>query len=141
VHALITRDKLVGEGKTGHEATLLQPEDRSERAREEDALDGGKGDEAAGEGGLLVADPSQGPVSLLTDAGNVVNGVEEVLALADVADVGVDKKGVGLGVDVLHHDLEAVEATSLRDLHLGAETLDQVLVDNAIRSGEESEHV
>jgi hypothetical protein len=30
VHALITRDELVGEGKTGHETTLLQPEDGSE---------------------------------------------------------------------------------------------------------------
>jgi hypothetical protein len=30
VHALVTRDELVGEGKTGHETTLLEPEDGCE---------------------------------------------------------------------------------------------------------------
>lgn len=30
VHTLVTRDELVGEGKTGHETTLLQPEDGGE---------------------------------------------------------------------------------------------------------------
>ena len=44
-------------------------------------------------------------------------------------------------MDVLHHDLEAVEATSLRDLHLGAEALDKVLVDDAIRGSEEGKDV
>jgi len=44
-------------------------------------------------------------------------------------------------VDVLHHDLEAVEAACLWDLNLTAETLDKVLVDNAIRCSEESKDV
>lgn len=44
-------------------------------------------------------------------------------------------------MNVLHHDLEAVEAASLGDLDLGAESLDKVLVDDAVRGGEESEDV
>lgn len=44
-------------------------------------------------------------------------------------------------MDVLDHDLESVEATSLRDLDLSTETLHQVLVDNTVRSSEESKDV
>ena len=44
-------------------------------------------------------------------------------------------------MDVLHRDLEAVEAARLRQLDFGREALAEVLVDNAIRRGEESENV
>lgn len=71
----------------------------------------------------------------------VINGVEEVCALLRLADVRVDQERVSLGVDVLHHDLESVEASCLGDLHLSAETLDKVLVDDTIRSSEESKDV
>jgi len=54
VHALVTRDELVGEGKTRHQTTLLEPEDGRERAAEEDTLDSSKGDKAVGKGGVLV---------------------------------------------------------------------------------------
>jgi hypothetical protein len=70
-----------------------------------------------------------------------LDGVEEVVALLGLLDVGVDEKRVGLGVDVLNHDLEAVEAASLRDLDLTAEALQQVLVDDTVRGGEESQDV
>lgn len=40
---LVSADELVGEGQAGHQASLLQPEDRSERAREEDSLHGREG--------------------------------------------------------------------------------------------------
>jgi hypothetical protein len=44
-------------------------------------------------------------------------------------------------VDVLNHDLETVEAASFRYLHLSAESLDKVLVDDAIRCSKECENV
>lgn len=44
-------------------------------------------------------------------------------------------------MDVLHHDLESVEAPSLRNLDLSAEALNQVLIDNAIRGSEEGKNV
>ena len=71
----------------------------------------------------------------------VVNGVEQVCALLGLADVGVDEERVCLGVDVLHHDLEAVEAAGLGDLYLAGEALDEVLVDNAIGGGEKGENL
>jgi hypothetical protein len=71
----------------------------------------------------------------------VVNGVEEIGALLGLADVCVDQQRVGLGVDILHHDLEAVEASRLGYLYLAAEALHQVLVDNAVRGSEEGEDV
>lgn len=58
--------------------------------------------------------------------------------LSRLLDVGINEQRVGLGVDVLHHDLETIEASCLGDLHLAAESLDQVLVDDTVRSGEES---
>lgn len=57
VHAFVAGDELVGEGEAGHEAALLEPEDGGEGAAEEDAFDGGEGDEALREGGVLVRDP------------------------------------------------------------------------------------
>jgi len=70
VQTLITRDQLVGEGETWHQTTLLQPEDGSKGAREEDALHSGEGNKTLSESGLLVLDPFDGPLSLLADARN-----------------------------------------------------------------------
>jgi hypothetical protein len=61
-----------------------------------------------------------------------LDSIEEVLALRLLLDVCVDQERVCFGVDVLHHDLETVEAASLRNLYLTAEALNQVLVDDAI---------
>lgn len=44
-------------------------------------------------------------------------------------------------MDVLHHNLEAVEASCLWYLHLAAEALHQILVDDTIRRGEEGKDV
>ena len=44
-------------------------------------------------------------------------------------------------MDVLHHDLKAVEASRLGDLYFAREALDQVLIDDTIRGGEEGEDV
>lgn len=71
----------------------------------------------------------------------VVNGVKEVCALLRLADVCVDEERVSLSVDILHHDLETIEASCLWDLYFTGETLDKVLVDNTVGGSEESEDV
>jgi hypothetical protein len=58
-----------------------------------------------------------------------------------ILDQGVDQQAVGLAVDVLHHDLEAVEEARLGVLHLVEEVLGEVLVHDAVAGGEEGEHV
>ena len=70
VQTFVARDELVGKGEARHQSALLEPEDGCEGAAEEDALDRGEGDEALGEGGVLVLDPFDGPIGLLTDAGD-----------------------------------------------------------------------
>lgn len=70
VKTLVTRDEFVGEGQTRHQTTLLQPEDRGKRAREENTFDGSECDKALSKGGLFVRDPSQSPIGLLANAGN-----------------------------------------------------------------------
>ena len=52
-----------------------------------------------------------------------VNGIEEMGLLGGLLDVGVNEQRVGLRVDILHHDLETVEAACLCDLNLGTEPL------------------
>jgi hypothetical protein len=66
---------------------------------------------------------------------------EQPVFLLLVAYVRVDEQGVDFGVDVLHHDLEAVEAPRFRSLDVVGKPLDQVLVDDAVGAGEEGEDV
>jgi hypothetical protein len=91
VHALVAGNKLVGEGETRHETPLLEPEDGSERAREEDTLNGSESNETFGECRAAVGDPLQSPVSLALDTRNVLNSIKEVFALGRVLNVGVDE--------------------------------------------------
>lgn len=44
-------------------------------------------------------------------------------------------------MDVLHHDLETIEAASLRGLDLVGEAFDEVFVNDTIGGGEEGEDV
>lgn len=48
---------------------------------------------------------------------------------------------VCFGVDVLHGDLEAIEASGLWQLHLRREALAEVFVDDTVRGSEEGEDV
>ena len=140
VHALVARDELVGKREPGHEPALLEPEDGAKGAREEDALDDRKGHEALGKARRLL-NPTKRPVGLLAHAGHRLQGVEEVQLLGLVLDVRVDQQRVRLRVDVLDHNLEAVEEARLGVLHLGAKPLDEVLIDDAVGRGKEGKDV
>ena len=109
-----------------------------EGAGEEDALYGGKGNETLRECGILILNPADSPVSLLFDTRNRLNSVEEVSPLRLFLNISIDKKRVSLSMDILDHDLETIEAARLRDLDLAGETLEEVLVDDAVTGGEES---
>ena len=69
------------------------------------------------------------------------NGIEQVFSLCWFPNVRVNEQAVHLRVYVLNGNLEAIEAPSLGDLHLGAEPLYQVLVDNTITSSKEGQHM
>ena len=86
----------------------LEPEDGGERSREEDTFDSSERNKSLGEGGVFVRDPCQGPVCLLSNARDGVNGIEQVSLLLVVLDVCIDQQAVHLGMDVLNHDLETV---------------------------------
>ena len=70
-----------------------------------------------------------------------VNSFEEICSLFVILDICVYEQGVGLGVDVLHHDLEAIETACLGYLYLSAEPLHQVFIDDAIGSSKEGENM
>ena len=67
--------------------------------------------------------------------------MEEIVFLHRVFDVGLKEERVHLRVDVLNSDLETIESASFRDLDFLHETHTQVLIDNAIGSGEKGENV
>ena len=91
VHALISGDELVGEGESGHESALLEPEDGAEGATEEDAFDCCKGHESLSEG-VVGAYPPEGPVGLLADHRDVVDRLQQEVLLCRVGNVGVYQK-------------------------------------------------
>lgn len=91
--------------------------------------------------GAVPVHPLHGPLRLLPDHVDVRDGREEVVLLVEVLDVGVNEEGVGLGVDVLHRNLKAVEAARLGDLHFRAKLLSKVFEDNTVRGREEGEDV
>ena len=88
----------------------------------------------------VFADPPQGPVGLLRDGRDGLDGAEEEVFFHNVVDVGVDQQRVGLTVDVFHHHLETVEAASFGHLDLSKEACAEVLEDDAVGRSEEGEH-
>ena len=100
MESFISRDQLIRECQTRHEAPLLEPENRCKRAREEDSFYCSEGDDALAEGGFFVWDPGQGPLGFACDRSHRLDGVEELDALGGLANVCVDEEGVDFGVDV-----------------------------------------
>jgi hypothetical protein len=71
----------------------------------------------------LIGDPTYCPVGFALDARDGLNGVKKVFAFGGLLDLCVDEEGVGFGVDVLHHNLETIEAPCLGSLDFIGETL------------------
>lgn len=122
MEAFISGYELIGEGESGHKWSFFEPEDGTKWSWEEDALYSSKGNQPFLESSLPVH-PLHGPLCLLANNVNVSDGAKEVVLLIQILDVSVDEEGVGLGVDVLHGNLEAIEAPGLRYLNFRAELL------------------
>lgn len=67
--------------------------------------------------------------------------MEEIVLFIDILDVGVDKEGIGLTMDILHGNLEAIEAPCFWYLYFGAELLGEVFKDDAIGGSEECKDI
>merc|ERR1719509_200307 len=141
VKSFISGDQLIGERESGHQTSLLQPENGSKTSTEEDPLHRRKGNQPLSIGGIPCIYPPQSPLRLLLDGWNDLDGVEHLLLLLPVLDVGVNEEGVHLAVDVLDGDLESVEAAGLGDLNLTHEMFNQVFIYNSVRCSKESEHM
>eukprot|EP00438_Fugacium_kawagutii_P005425 Skav226181 [mRNA] locus=scaffold2212:54448:54891:- [translate_table: standard] len=126
METFIARNELVGKGQTRHKTSLLQPENRTERSTEKDALNCSKCHQTLSKAAFTIH-PLNGPTGLLPDSWHCVNGIKKVILLLWVLDVLLDQQGIGLGVDVFHSNLEAIKGPSLRNLHFRRELLRQVL--------------
>lgn len=132
VQSFVSGNQFVREAESGHETSLLEPEDGAERSGEKNAFDGREGDETFGERSPARVAPSQCPRRFVSDARHGVYGVQQRILFLGVANVGVDEERVDLGVDVLDGDLEAVETPGLWPLDFGRKVRRQVLVDDAV---------
>ena len=112
VRPLVPTDELVAEAQPRHDASLLQPEDGTERAREEDALDAHEGDQPLSERRRRVH-PGLGPVRLALNDRYSLDGPEQALLFSLVLDQLVNHQRVGLAVDSLVEPLVRVERASL----------------------------
>ena len=81
VQTFVSGDELVGEGQTGHQTSLLEPEDGAERTGEEDAFNGCERHQALSEGASLSREPLHGPVALLLDGWHRLERLEQVVLL------------------------------------------------------------
>lgn len=124
VHALVSANKLIGEGQPRHQAPLFQPKDRREGAGEENALHGRESYKSLRETRPPVFYPPQSPIRFALDARDGLDSVEEELSFLGIGDVRVDELGVGLRMYVLHHDLKSIKAASLCSLDFVRKTLD-----------------
>ena len=61
--------------------------------------------------------------------------------MSGLLDVGVNQERVGFGMDVFHHNLEAIETSCFRDLDFVAESLKKVFIDDSVRGSKESENM
>lgn len=91
---LVSADEFIGEGKTWHESSLLQPEDCGEGAREEDALYSCKGDTPRPKVSGVAADPVQSPLCFLGYAWQRLDCVEQEVPV--VKQYGKEIMNVGL---------------------------------------------
>mmetsp|Transcript_20425 Transcript_20425/g.70531 ORF Transcript_20425/g.70531 Transcript_20425/m.70531 type:complete len:285 (+) Transcript_20425:914-1768(+) len=139
MQALVARDELVCEAEARQQAALAEPEDGAERAREEDAFDGRKRDEALGVRRLRRR-PALGPLRLLPDAGHELVGVEQRGSFVHVGDVRLEQQRVHFLVHGFDGNLKTVEEAGLGQRHLGREALHQILQDDAVRRREKGEH-
>ena len=78
---LVTTNEFVTERQTRHHTTLLQPEDRSKRPREEDSFDGSESHETLGVRRILIFNPSQRPLCLLLHARYRLDRVEQIVSV------------------------------------------------------------
>jgi hypothetical protein len=92
VKTFVSADQLVGKGDSGEDASLLEPEYSTERAREENAFDDCERDETLGERGVVSVHPPETPLGLLFDDGHRFDRVEQLVLAFFVANQVVDKE-------------------------------------------------
>ena len=107
------------------------------------------------EGHGRILDPVYAPSSLCTDCGVVFDRAENALLVCELGNELLHESTVHFAVDVLpeipsavhkdegrktlHHELHAIEASSLRNRHLSTKSLCKVINDYAISSREISQ--
>ncbi len=139
VQSFVAGDQFVGERQSRHQTALFQPKNRAKRTRKEYAFHSRKGDDAFGKFGTI--NPFQSPLRLFLYARNRVDGAQQVVLLGGVSNVGIDQQRVGFGVDILHRDLETVEALGFGVLHFAEEVDRQVFVHDAVGSRKKGQNV
>jgi len=80
----------------------------------------------------VLIHPFHCPLSLVSDCLNVGDGIEEIVFLVGILDVGVYKQGISFRVNVFHGNLKAIKTSGFGYLNFAAKLLRQVLKHDSI---------
>ena len=139
VKSFIPRDELIAERESRKKTPLLEPEDGTECTAEEDTFDRCKGCQTGGKVGIRL-NPLQGPLGLLSNAWNRLDGVKEVILFGLILDLGINQQGLRFRMDAFHRVLESLEETSHWTLNFPLKADGQILLNNPVTACEEGKN-
>mmetsp|Transcript_740 Transcript_740/g.526 ORF Transcript_740/g.526 Transcript_740/m.526 type:complete len:238 (-) Transcript_740:4-717(-) len=140
METLVSGNQLIRERQSRHQTPFLEPIDGAERPTEQDAFHTSEADQSLSET-VGVVHPLHRPSRFGLHRRDLLDRVEQTVLFHRVFDILFDQERVGLTVDVFHRDLKAIESPSFWDLHLTTEARPEILQNNAVRSGKESQHM
>jgi len=88
VHSFVSADQLIREGQSWHQSSFLKPENRAERAREEDAFNSSKSYQSLCIR-VLGVDPLECPISFLANNWDVLDCLEKEVLFMRIRDIGI----------------------------------------------------
>lgn len=89
----------------------------------------------------IFVHPFHSPLGFLLDNINIFYGIEQIIFFILIFDISVNQKWVSLRMDVFHGDLESIETSGFRDLHLRTELTGKIFQDDAITGGKKCQHI
>lgn len=124
--SFISWDEFIRKCESWHKWSFFEPENSTEWAREENSLDCSKCYKSLMEG-ISSIHPFHSPASFFLDHINVWDSIEEIIFLIIIFNICINEKWVSFWMDVFHSNLEAIETSCFRNLHLRAKLLSKIL--------------
>src|SRR5678816_3228931 len=104
MQTFIAADQFITKREARHQSSLFHPEYGAETTAKENSFDGSKCYQALCK--TAVLNPAQCPFCFFLHRRYCFNRMKKTVFFLRVLDIGIYEQGIGLGMDVFHHDLE-----------------------------------